>query len=389
MKEEQIVERPQSQYCGFDHIQDHDPDDTPLGMIHSMTAIVIHVQPEDRNDDDIFDGVRPFSPGPSTGKTLTNGHCDDKHDYHEKVGGKDGPGNARSYTCTWTDANGHQDGVQEEEATEPYVVTDSYRLVKESTEQAAILHVEDEECSNFLFDHMFSPDKLAEEHRVGHDDQPQETKAKQMTIGRKSSIFISNHIQNNNSTTSQTSKTKKEAILARMFTNLQSPRPRTSRTGSLLHGILNGSSPRGREDTPTLEDEKAQAMDLEQRKTRFAKSQPNGFAHGCHHSSGSPSSSALPRQRATTGNPTYATHGTPFYGIENVDISSARYRELHSWPNPNDLVERLSSKSENHGQDLNLNGKEKDSSSSDELRDHREHIWAIAHEYEYGPADSG
>ncbi|KAG0008562.1 hypothetical protein BGZ81_004001, partial [Podila clonocystis] len=85
-----------------------------------------------------------------------------------------------------------------------------------------------------------------------------------------------------------------------------------------------------------------------------------------------------------TGTPIYATHGTPFYGIENVDISSARYRELHSWPDPNDLAERLSSESDNHGQDLNLNGREKDSCSHKELRDH-----AIANEYEYGPADFG
>ncbi|KAG0008461.1 hypothetical protein BGZ82_004663, partial [Podila clonocystis] len=128
MKEEQLFEIPQSQYWSFDHIQDHDPDDAPLGMIHSMTATVIHVRPEDRNDDDIFDGVRPFSPGPWSGKTLTSGHCDDKHDHHGEVDGKDGQGTARSDTCTWMDANGHRDGVQEEEATERAVVTDSYRL---------------------------------------------------------------------------------------------------------------------------------------------------------------------------------------------------------------------------------------------------------------------
>ncbi|KAG0083976.1 hypothetical protein BGZ92_010301 [Podila epicladia] len=124
-------------------------------------------------------------------------------------------------------------------------------------------------------------------------------------------------------------------------------------------------------------------------KARVAKIQRNDVAHGRHRSSsGSPSSSALPRQRATTSTPTYASHDTPFYRIENVDISSELYRELWSRQDSNDLAERLLSESDNHGQSLHLEGKEKVPSSHDELRDHREHIWAIAHEHEYGPAGS-
>ncbi|KAG0009143.1 hypothetical protein BGZ82_004191 [Podila clonocystis] len=130
-------------------------------------------------------------------------------------------------------------------------------------------------------------------------------------------------------------------------------------------------------------------MDLGQSRTRFAKTQRNGFAHGCHRSSGSPSSSVPPRPRATTGTPTYATYGTPFYGIENVDISSARYRELRSQQDPQRPGRAPVEREREPRPEKNPKGKEKDSSPHDELRDHREHIWAIAHEYEYGPADSG
>ncbi|KAF9302156.1 hypothetical protein BGZ74_005726 [Mortierella antarctica] len=337
MKDQQIFERLQSLHHSFDYVQDHDPDDVPLGMIHSKTATVIHIRPEDCNDDDddIFDGtVRPFSPGPWPGKTLTNGHYHNKHDRHEKVGGKDVPGIARTDTSKWTDAGHRGSGSQEEEATKPSVATDSRRLGKETTKQVAILQVEDGEGSMSHFDQLFSPDKLAEDHR--------------------------------------------------------SPRSQASRTGSLLHGILKGSSSHGRADTSTLEDEQAQTMELGQRRARIAKIQRNGVVHGRHRSSsGSPSSSVLPRKRTTTGTPTYTTHDTPFYRIENVDISSARYSELRSRQGPNDLVERQLSEGGKHDQNLNLKGKEKVPSSHDELRDHREHIWAIAHEHEYGPAGSG
>ncbi|KAF9333432.1 hypothetical protein BG006_003639 [Podila minutissima] len=406
MKDQQIFERLQSQYRSFDYVQDHDPDDIPLGMIHSKTVTVIHVRPEDRDDDDddIFDGtVRAFSPESWSGKTLANGHHHNKHDSHERVGGKDGPGVARTDTSKWTDAEHRGSGSQEEGATEPSVATDSRRLGKETTKKVAILQVEDGEGSMSHFDQLFSPDKLAEEHRVGHDDQPQETKAKHATTRRKNSLLNSdNHNHNNNSdnhnhsdnsdnsTTNQTSKPTKEAILKRMFTNLQSPRFRASRTGSLLHGILKGSSSHGRADTSTLEDEQVQAMELGKRRARIAKIQWNGVAHSRHRSSsGCPSSSVLPRQRTTTGTPTYTIHDTPFYGIENVDISSARYSELRSRQGPNDLVERHLSESGKHDQNLNLKGKEKVPFSHDELRDHREHIWAIAHEHEYGAAGSG
>jgi len=90
--------------------------------------------------------------------------------------------------------------------------------------------------------------------------------------------------------------------------------------------------------------------------------------------------------RVTVGTPTYAISDTPFYGIENVEISSARYHELRERQNDeDDSAERLSNEREDS---QSLGGKGKDRSEHDKLRDHREHVWAIAHEHEYGPAVS-
>ncbi|KAG0333432.1 hypothetical protein BG000_009161 [Podila horticola] len=173
-----------------------------------------------------------------------------------------------------------------------------------------------------------------------------------------------------------------------MFTNLQSPRPRARRTGSLLHGILKVSSLTKVETTS--EEEQAQAMEFGQRWARHDKIvRRNGFANGSgRNSSGSPPSSVPMRNRATLGVmlPTYTIRDTLFYGIENMDISSARYLEMRSRQD-DDPVEWLSS--ENGPCDQDLKGKQKGRSENNELRDHREHIWTIAHEHEYGPASFG
>ncbi|KAF9374310.1 hypothetical protein CPB97_012168 [Podila verticillata] len=389
MKDQQLFERPQLQYHSFDHIHDHDPDDFHgVNHLKDCDETMIHVRLEERdNDDNALDSigdssVRPFSPGHWSSKTLTSGHYHDKLP-HEKdsVKADCGPGVTRSDTVKWAmqDANDCRgNGVHKEEYAGSDVPTGSSRLGEELTIQAAIIDVDDQYGGiGYSDQRLFSPEKLAEKHTSGFDDQ-QETKGEAMTR-KKSDLFNSNNNTNNSTTTNSASKPKKEALLARMFTHLQSPR--LSRNESLIHGILKDPSSRGRVEHATSEVEQAHAMELGQRRATLGKARRNDFKHHDHHRSSPSSSVQLPR-RAAIGTPTYAISDTPFYGIENVEISSARYQELRARQNDDDdSAERLSKEGEDS---QNLGSKGKDLSDNDKLRKHREHIWAIAHEHEYG-----
>ncbi|KAF9376514.1 hypothetical protein CPC16_000154 [Podila verticillata] len=396
MKDQQLFERPQLQYHSFDYMHNHDhghdsDDFHEVNHLKGWDEIMTHVRLEGRDDDDnaldsIGDSnVRPFSPGPWSGKTLTHGHYHGKLP-HKKDGVKAdcGPGVTRSNTIkrAMQDANGCRgNGVHKAEYAGPDVLAGSNRLGEELTNQAAILHVDDKDGGiGYSDQRLFSPEKLAEEHKSGFDDQ-WETKGEAMTR-HKSGLFNNNNNNNNinNSTTTNSApKPKKEALLARMLTHLQSPRP--SRNKSLIQEILKGPSSRGRVEHATSEEEQIHAMELGQRKMTLGKTRRNGFKHHDHHRSSPSSSVQLPR-RATVDTPAYAISDTPFYGIENVEISSARYQELRARRNDDgDSAERLSNEGENS---QNLGGKGKDLSDHDKLRKHREHIWAIAHEHEYG-----
>ncbi|CAO3565710.1 unnamed protein product [Mortierella alpina] len=69
----------------------------------------------------------------------------------------------------------------------------------------------------------------------------------------------------------------------------------------------------------------------------------------------------------------HALYDTPFYGIENVEITSSRYDQM--------------SRSET-SETLDF-GLEAQVGQCNSLRDHREHIWATAHEDEYGSQTDG
>ncbi|KAG9320508.1 hypothetical protein KVV02_000167 [Mortierella alpina] len=65
----------------------------------------------------------------------------------------------------------------------------------------------------------------------------------------------------------------------------------------------------------------------------------------------------------------HALYDTPFYGIENVEISSSRYDQMSRFQG-----------SQDQDQDL---GSDAPDNQPNPLRDHREHIWVVAHEDEY------
>lgn len=88
----------------------------------------------------------------------------------------------------------------------------------------------------------------------------------------------------------------------------------------------------------------------------------------------------------------YAMYDVPFYGIENVEISSSRYQLLTQSDSTKELGEadeRRNSIGAGVGFDGSGGGKEVEDGREDRgpglLSDHREHIWSIAHEHEYGP----
>ncbi|KAG0284222.1 hypothetical protein BGZ97_008260, partial [Linnemannia gamsii] len=91
----------------------------------------------------------------------------------------------------------------------------------------------------------------------------------------------------------------------------------------------------------------------------------------------------------------YALYDVPFYGIENVEISSSQYQLLNqSNPSPQ-LEEAEDNAVQDRRRDSNGTGVGTGGSSEAEyggkrggpghLSDYREHIWSVAHEDEYGP----
>ncbi|KAK3840666.1 MAG: hypothetical protein JOS17DRAFT_785675 [Linnemannia elongata] len=88
----------------------------------------------------------------------------------------------------------------------------------------------------------------------------------------------------------------------------------------------------------------------------------------------------------------YVMYDVPFYGIENVEISSSRYQLLTQSDSTKELEEtdeRRSSSGADVGVGGSGGGREvedgKDGIGLGPLSDHREHIWSVAHEHEYGP----
>lgn len=95
----------------------------------------------------------------------------------------------------------------------------------------------------------------------------------------------------------------------------------------------------------------------------------------------------------------YALYDVPFYGIENVEISSSRYR-LWSQSDPSSQLEEArddalqDGRRDNSGAGVGTGGDGGDGVEAEDgsnngrpscLSDHREHIWSVAHEDEYGP----
>ncbi|KAG9065354.1 hypothetical protein KI688_002679, partial [Linnemannia hyalina] len=88
----------------------------------------------------------------------------------------------------------------------------------------------------------------------------------------------------------------------------------------------------------------------------------------------------------------HAMYDVPFYGIENVEISSSRYRLLTQLDSTKALGEADEGRNSSgvgvgvsrsgYGREV---GDEGEGGWPSPLSDHREHIWSIAHEDEYGP----
>ncbi|KAF9923969.1 hypothetical protein FBU30_005989 [Linnemannia zychae] len=92
----------------------------------------------------------------------------------------------------------------------------------------------------------------------------------------------------------------------------------------------------------------------------------------------------------------HALYDVPFYGIENVEISSSRYQLLMKSKSTEDKDQK-SRDDDGHIQrcevedegDESKGMKQSERSDSHDLSDHREHIWSIAHEDEYSSDSIG
>ncbi|KAF9119079.1 hypothetical protein BGW39_000579 [Mortierella sp. 14UC] len=92
----------------------------------------------------------------------------------------------------------------------------------------------------------------------------------------------------------------------------------------------------------------------------------------------------------------HALYDVPFYGIENLEISSSRYEVLTQSNSPKEL-EMLndplrdtrtsgdSGRSSGAGVGVGVGG---EGGGDGLLREHREHIWSVAHEEEYGSSEA-
>lgn len=86
----------------------------------------------------------------------------------------------------------------------------------------------------------------------------------------------------------------------------------------------------------------------------------------------------------------YAMYDVPFYGIENVEISSCRYKLL-TQPDSTKRLGEADERRNSSGAGVGGSGGGREVENRSEVRgpgplsDHREHIWSIAHEHEYGP----
>ncbi|KAF9897092.1 hypothetical protein BX616_006194 [Lobosporangium transversale] len=96
----------------------------------------------------------------------------------------------------------------------------------------------------------------------------------------------------------------------------------------------------------------------------------------------------------------YLLYDVPFYGIENVDISSSRHDLLmrqhsldgHNSGDASHAIASISTADANNSPSIGTDTNVGAGAASPSLAEHREHIWFIAHEHEYGTearADGG